>query len=83
VAMTPQGKVFDSSLDKGNLYEFRFGTGTVIPGERCLPCWPCSDSSIVLFGRLHVGPEPCLGRGGSHKIRASPVTKLAAGQVQG
>jgi peptidylprolyl isomerase len=32
VAMTPAGKVFDSSLVKGYPYEFRFGTGQVIPG---------------------------------------------------
>ncbi|GAB4815523.1 hypothetical protein N2152v2_002569 [Parachlorella kessleri] len=32
VAMNAQGKVFDSSLDKGSLYNFRFGTGDVIPG---------------------------------------------------
>lgn len=33
VAMTPQGKVFDSSLDRGTPYNFRVGTGDVVPGE--------------------------------------------------
>lgn len=32
VAMTPQGKVFDSSLEKGKPYDIRVGSGAVIPG---------------------------------------------------
>lgn len=32
VAMTPQGRVFDSSLDRGTPYQFRYGVGNVIPG---------------------------------------------------
>ena len=32
VAMTPQGKIFDSSLDRGSPYDFRGGSGQVIPG---------------------------------------------------
>ena len=32
VAMTPQGKVFDSSLERGSPYDFRVGAGQVIPG---------------------------------------------------
>ena len=29
VAMTPEGRVFDSSLDKGRPYDFRVGAGQV------------------------------------------------------
>lgn len=32
VAMTPQGRVFDSSLDRGKPYDFRYGVGVVLPG---------------------------------------------------
>jgi peptidylprolyl isomerase len=32
VAMTPEGRVFDSSLDKGYPYQVRVGAGQVIPG---------------------------------------------------
>jgi len=32
VAMVPNGKVFDSSLEKGHPYDIRIGTGQVIPG---------------------------------------------------
>ncbi|KAK9823119.1 hypothetical protein WJX72_000404 [[Myrmecia] bisecta] len=32
VAMTPNGRVFDSSLDKGSPYDIRIGAGQVIPG---------------------------------------------------
>ncbi|XP_047151222.1 peptidyl-prolyl cis-trans isomerase FKBP16-3, chloroplastic [Vigna umbellata] len=32
VAMVPSGQIFDSSLEKGQLYIFRVGSGQVIPG---------------------------------------------------
>lgn len=32
VAMTPEGRVFDSSLEKGYPYQIRVGAGQVIPG---------------------------------------------------
>ncbi|KAL8166545.1 hypothetical protein V2J09_008044 [Rumex salicifolius] len=32
VAMVPSGQIFDSSLEKGNLYIFRVGSGQVIKG---------------------------------------------------
>lgn len=52
VAMTPEGRVFDSSLDKKQLYEFRFGTGSVIPGRG-----KQSASSAAGFLRCHsLGP---------------------------
>lgn len=45
VAMTPEGRVFDSSLDKGQAYQFRYGVGDVIPGAPRNPVQPgCSSS---------------------------------------
>ncbi|KAK9790759.1 hypothetical protein WJX73_006508 [Symbiochloris irregularis] len=32
VAMTPQGKIFDSSLEKGKPYDVRIGSGQIVPG---------------------------------------------------
>lgn len=32
VAMTPEGRVFDSSLERGNPYDIRIGAGNVIEG---------------------------------------------------
>ena len=38
VAMTPNGKVFDSSLDRGFPYDIRVGAGQVeISSASCLP----------------------------------------------
>lgn len=36
VAMTPEGRVFDSSLEKGYPYQVRVGAGQV--GWRCIEC---------------------------------------------
>ena len=33
VAMTPDHRVFDSSLDKGRPYDFRLGSGQIVAGE--------------------------------------------------
>lgn len=32
IAMTPEGRVFDSSIEKGYQYDIRLGTGQVIEG---------------------------------------------------
>lgn len=46
VAMTPNGRVFDSSLDRGFPYDIRVGAGQV-PATCCLCCLGCAPCPLV------------------------------------
>ena len=51
VAMTTQGKVFDSSLEKGHPYDVRIGSGQVHAQMCVVAILPCNGT--YLSGSLH------------------------------
>ncbi|MEW5299424.1 MAG: hypothetical protein WDW36_002442 [Sanguina aurantia] len=58
VAITPSGKIFDSSLDKGVPYDIRVGANQVIPGldEGLLSMKPGGAAEAAAPGRPAVPP---------------------------
>ena len=63
VAMTPQGRVFDDSLDKGYYYDIRVGSGQVIAGG-CREVWGVTVTTVIRVGSGRVIAGGCREVGG-------------------
>eukprot|EP01026_Neomeris_dumetosa_P033222 TRINITY_DN2645_c0_g2_i6.p2 TRINITY_DN2645_c0_g2~~TRINITY_DN2645_c0_g2_i6.p2 ORF type:complete len:215 (-),score=27.05 TRINITY_DN2645_c0_g2_i6:159-767(-) len=75
VAMTPEGKVFDSSLEKGNPYDIRVGAGSVVAGldEGLLTMRPGGIRRIYVPGQLAFPNGLKSGPGRPRILPNSPV----------